>query len=333
MRLAKLTQSLTLKNATQKCTDPSHAKRHGSSSSNGAGQSIGSGANVNGLAATATAARSSSSSGGSGTGTGSGSGSGSGNTNSSKRKSKPRTKCFGGTTLINDVDEDLEQQLTAADIAAASLASGLVARRAEPETLSDASVSPTVVVLQLSSTVTASTAPSLTLPEATSLTTVTTAVAPTATLLATTTSVSSASPSPSAVYTLGNSSPIKGLEEPLPPITIAGGGYCGSCESVHHSSGTSSSATAGGSAQPEYGGASTPSPRIKLKFRKPHKSCWSRIVLTPIGSTGGGGGGGSSSATLLPTTKMQAEQGSIGDLQKYHSRYLKNRRHTLANVR
>lgn len=31
--------------------------------------------------------------------------------------------------------------------------------------------------------------------------------------------------------------------------------------------------------------------------------------------------------------RMQAEQGSIGDLQKYHSRYLKNRRHTLANVR
>ncbi|KAB0794882.1 hypothetical protein PPYR_11721 [Photinus pyralis] len=30
---------------------------------------------------------------------------------------------------------------------------------------------------------------------------------------------------------------------------------------------------------------------------------------------------------------MQAEQGSIGDLQRYHNRYLKNRRHTLANVR
>lgn len=40
---------------------------------------------------------------------------------------------------------------------------------------------------------------------------------------------------------------------------------------------------------------------------------------------------GSASGLLLP--KMQAEQGSIGDLQKYHSRYLKNRRHTLANVR
>lgn len=38
-----------------------------------------------------------------------------------------------------------------------------------------------------------------------------------------------------------------------------------------------------------------------------------------------------SSGYLLP--KMQAEQGSIGELQKYHSRYLKNRRHTLANVR
>lgn len=39
----------------------------------------------------------------------------------------------------------------------------------------------------------------------------------------------------------------------------------------------------------------------------------------------------SSASFLMP--KMQAEQGSIGELQKYHSRYLKNRRHTLANVR
>lgn len=36
-------------------------------------------------------------------------------------------------------------------------------------------------------------------------------------------------------------------------------------------------------------------------------------------------------APLLP--RMQAEQGSIGELQKYHGRYLKSRRHTLANVR
>lgn len=42
------------------------------------------------------------------------------------------------------------------------------------------------------------------------------------------------------------------------------------------------------------------------------------------------------SSLALPTTqhgRMQAEQGSIGDLQKYHGRYLKSRRHTLANVR
>lgn len=31
--------------------------------------------------------------------------------------------------------------------------------------------------------------------------------------------------------------------------------------------------------------------------------------------------------------KMQAEQGSIGDLHKYHNKYLRSRRHTLANVR
>lgn len=31
--------------------------------------------------------------------------------------------------------------------------------------------------------------------------------------------------------------------------------------------------------------------------------------------------------------RMQAEQGSIADLQKHHNRYLRNRRHTLANVR
>lgn len=34
-----------------------------------------------------------------------------------------------------------------------------------------------------------------------------------------------------------------------------------------------------------------------------------------------------------PHGRMQAEQGSIGELQKYHGRYLKSRRHTLANVR
>ncbi|XP_033240414.1 cAMP-specific 3',5'-cyclic phosphodiesterase isoform X2 [Drosophila pseudoobscura] len=337
-------------------------------------------------------------------------------------------------TLINDVDEDLEQQLSAADIAAASLASGLVARRAEPETLSDASVSPTAVVQQLGSAT--STAPSLIQPVTVS--TATTAVAAPSNLLTSATTPSSLysntnpnpnpsqnqNPNPNQSQSQSQTqrcscqpqtSPLPHIKEEeeseqanskqlslssqcsetLPPIpTIAGAGYCGSCESVHHSSATSSSTgpatAAGGSGSvsagqaTEYGTASTPSPRIKLKFRKPHKSCWSRIVLAPIGSTGGSSssattvigsnsnetlassGGSTGNATntqnsssvsvaahhrltstsasalasshpsnsqLLPTSKMQAEQGSIGDLQKYHSRYLKNRRHTLANVR
>ncbi|KRK06052.1 uncharacterized protein Dyak_GE16298, isoform B [Drosophila yakuba] len=326
-------------------------------------------------------------------------------------------------TLINDVDEELDQQLSAADIAAASLASGLVARRAEPETLSDASVSPTAVVQQQLQQPLLQSQPHF--------------VPSSGNILSQVTLYSGSNPStnpcPSVVQNQGqnsnpnpnqnpNSNPnqnqqrcscqpqtsplphIKEEEEsdqanfkhqsslkdnqPLPPPITIPSGYCGSCESVHHSSATSSSAGAvptGGQQAQEYiaGTSSTPSPRIKLKFRKPHKSCWSRIVLAPIGSAGGSSSattvigsnsnetlasssttGGTATTTqnsssasvaahhrltsssasalatshpsnsqLLPTSKMQAEQGSIGDLQKYHSRYLKNRRHTLANVR
>ncbi|EDW27888.1 GL19956 [Drosophila persimilis] len=414
MRLARLAQSFPFsKNAGPKGSDQPPAKHRVSSSSNGNGNgnengngnghtgtaAVGGICNVNGLAA----------SGGGGGGGAAGGGAG-----------------------------DLEQQLSAADIAAASLASGLVARRAEPETLSDASVSPTALVQQLGSAT--STAPSLIQPVTVS--TATTAVAVSSNLLTSVTTPSSLysntnpnpnpsqnqNPNPNPNQSQGQSqsqtqrcscqpqtSPLPHIKEEeeseqanskqlslssqcsetLPPIpTIAGAGYCGSCESVHHSSATSSSTgpatAAGGSGSvsagqaTEYGTASTPSPRIKLKFRKPHKSCWSRIVLAPIGSTGGSSssattvigsnsnetlassGGSTGNATntqnsssvsvaahhrltstsasalasshpsnsqLLPTSKMQAEQGSIGDLQKYHSRYLKNRRHTLANVR
>lgn len=97
--------------------------------------------------------------------------------------------------------------------------------------------------------------------------------------------------------------------------------------------------------------SSSPSPRTKQN-RKQTKGRTRSVTSTTSSETGtfsGGCGssvlggatvGGNSvhstnsiqlSGFLLP--KMQAEQGSIGDLQKYHSRYLKNRRHTLANVR
>lgn len=89
--------------------------------------------------------------------------------------------------------------------------------------------------------------------------------------------------------------------------------------------------------------SNSPSPRSK-QSRKQTKGRTKSITsttsssdtttATPSGTVSNqisASAGSSTSGLLLP--KMQAEQGSIGDLQKYHSRYLKNRRHTLANVR
>ena len=64
----------------------------------------------------------------------------------------------------------------------------------------------------------------------------------------------------------------------------------------------------------------SPSPTLSVKARKSQRT---RSVTSTTSSEG-------SSTT---TVRMQAEQGSIGELQKYHNRYLRNRRHTLANVR
>lgn len=64
----------------------------------------------------------------------------------------------------------------------------------------------------------------------------------------------------------------------------------------------------------------SPSPTLSVKAaRKAQRARSSASTVVVAGEAGAG--------------KMQAEQGSIGDLQKYHNRYLKNRRHTLANVR
>ncbi|KAJ4449885.1 hypothetical protein ANN_01291 [Periplaneta americana] len=59
---------------------------------------------------------------------------------------------------------------------------------------------------------------------------------------------------------------------------------------------------------------STPATKNKVRTRS--------VTSTTSSDTSGGS-----------ITKMQAEQGSIGDLKSYHNRYLRNRRHTLANVR
>lgn len=86
--------------------------------------------------------------------------------------------------------------------------------------------------------------------------------------------------------------------------------------------------------------SNSPSPRTKIN-RKQSKGR-TRPITSTSDTTGGSGGGGiltgviNNVTSIIPAgllPKMQAEQGSIGDLQKYHTRYLKNRRHTLANVR
>lgn len=64
----------------------------------------------------------------------------------------------------------------------------------------------------------------------------------------------------------------------------------------------------------------SPSPTLSVKASR--KGQRTRSVTSTTSSEASAG-----------SNKMQAEQGSIGDLQKYHNRYLRNRRHTLANVR
>lgn len=71
----------------------------------------------------------------------------------------------------------------------------------------------------------------------------------------------------------------------------------------------------------------TSSTKGRTKGGKARKT---RSVQSSVSSEGSGGEGG---FRIAQPPKMQAEQGSIGDLHKYHGRYLKNRRHTLANVR
>lgn len=71
----------------------------------------------------------------------------------------------------------------------------------------------------------------------------------------------------------------------------------------------------------------SPSPTLSLKTSR--KSQRTRSVTSTTSSESSTP---AAASTAVPT-KMQAEQGSIGDLQRYHNRYLRNRRHTLANVR
>lgn len=73
----------------------------------------------------------------------------------------------------------------------------------------------------------------------------------------------------------------------------------------------------------------SPSPTLSIKTSR--KSQRTRSITSTTSSDSSTPAIATASAVV--PTKMQAEQGSIGDLQRYHNRYLRNRRHTLANVR
>ncbi|KAG5864743.1 hypothetical protein JTB14_023479 [Gonioctena quinquepunctata] len=69
----------------------------------------------------------------------------------------------------------------------------------------------------------------------------------------------------------------------------------------------------------------SPSPTFSVKASKKNQRARASVTSTTSSEA--------STAGSSSTTRMQAEQGSIADLHKHHNRYLRNRRHTLANVR
>lgn len=82
--------------------------------------------------------------------------------------------------------------------------------------------------------------------------------------------------------------------------------------------------------------AQSPSPTFSTRTGKSRKSSGkvrNRSVPSSTASSEAPPAVTSGNTAVGIVLKMQAEQGSIGELQKYHNRYLRNRRHTLANVR
>lgn len=71
----------------------------------------------------------------------------------------------------------------------------------------------------------------------------------------------------------------------------------------------------------------------KCESRKKKRNLRTRSATSSSTSSDNTTTCGSAGISSIALNRMQAEQGSIGDLQKYHNRYLRSRRHTLANVR
>lgn len=137
---------------------------------------------------------------------------------------------------------------------------------------------------------------------------------------------------------LGQQSPLPGIEEeddsdwPLEDATDAT--ITPSYKSTKSSSDTAYTSTSRSSGKKRsFGSPSSVKICVSAAARKSNKARKrgsGGVSPSPVQA------GAGEEPTLLPQPpqgRMQAEQGSIGELQKYHGRYLKSRRHTLANVR
>ncbi|OWR40801.1 hypothetical protein KGM_207603 [Danaus plexippus plexippus] len=128
---------------------------------------------------------------------------------------------------------------------------------------------------------------------------------------------------------IGQQSPLPGIEEeddsdwPLEDATDAT--LTPSFKSTRSSTDTAFTSSRSSGKKRSFGSPSSVKICISAAARKSNKARKRGAgISTSAGQSGDEG---------TTHSKMQAEQGSIGELQKYHGRYLKSRRHTLANVR
>lgn len=132
---------------------------------------------------------------------------------------------------------------------------------------------------------------------------------------------------------LGQQSPLPGIEEeddsdwPLEDATDAT--LTPSYKSTRSSTDTAYTSSRSSGKKRSFGSPSSVKICVSAAARKSNKA-----RKRGSGAVSASPAGPSSDEASAPTHgRMQAEQGSIGELQKYHGRYLKSRRHTLANVR
>ncbi|KAG6448535.1 hypothetical protein O3G_MSEX005579 [Manduca sexta] len=135
---------------------------------------------------------------------------------------------------------------------------------------------------------------------------------------------------------LGQQSPLPGIEEeddsdwPLEDATDAT--VTPSYKSTKSSTDTAYTSSRSSGKKRCFGSPSSVKICVSAAARKSNKA--RKRGAAAVSASPGQAGAGEDFAPAPQTLhKMQAEQGSIGELQKYHGRYLKSRRHTLANVR